>query len=258
MENAFSLSGKNAIVTGGNRGIGLGITTAFAHHGANVAILCRDETSARKVIDDLSGKYPGNFSFFKCDISDYSNCKTAVKDVIDQFGSIDILVNNAGIGVLGNLLDMDEDLAPWFNCFDVDLHGALRMSYQVGKHMRDAGIEGRIINISSNAGAMVNKPLPMPAYSCAKAALNQLTKHLAHELARYGIRVNAIAPGYTFSDLAKNLDEAAYKSLCEKIPIGRFAEAIEMGALAVYLAGSASDAMTGQVLTIDGGYTLAI
>ena len=258
MEHAFSLDGKNAIVTGGNRGIGLGITTAFAHHGANVAILCRDEASAIKVIKDLNGGYPGKFKFFKCDVTDIEDCKASVDGVIDEFGTIDILVNNAGAGFGGPILDMDDELSEWFNCFDLDLHGAMRMSYLVGKHMRDAGKGGRVINITSNAGAIVNKPMPMAPYSCAKAALNMLTKHLAHEWAGYGIRVNAIAPGYTFSDMSKKFDEASFKHMCEKIPAGRFGEAIEIGALAVYLASNASDIMTGAILTADGGYSLAI
>ena len=258
MENAFSLKGKTAIVTGGNRGIGLGITTAFAHHGADVAILCRDEESAKKVIADLSGKYEGKFKYFRADLSDYESLKTAVDGVIKEYGTIDILVNNAGIGVIGALLDMDEELTDWFKVFDIDLHGAVRMSYLVGKHMRAAGKGGRVINITSNAGAIVNKPIPLNAYSCAKAALNMLTKHLAHEWAGFGVRVNAIAPGYTFSDMATNLDKERYDAMCEKIPVGRFGEAIEIGALAVYLASDASDVMTGAILTADGGYSLAI
>ena len=258
MENAFSLSGKTAIVTGGNRGIGLGITTALAHHGANVAILCRNEASANDVIAELSGKYSGKFKHFRCDITNFDECKTAVQDAIIEFGTINILVNNAGAGFGGELLNMDEDLTDWFNCFNLDLHGAVRMTYLVGKHMRDGGNGGRIINITSNAGAIVNKPFPLTSYSCAKASLNQLTKCLAHEMAKHDIRVNAIAPGYTFSDMSKNMGDEGQKMLTDKIPIGRFGEAIEIGALAVYLASDASDVMTGVVLTADGGYSLAM
>jgi NAD(P)-dependent dehydrogenase (short-subunit alcohol dehydrogenase family) len=258
IEKAFSLSGKNAIVTGGNRGIGLGITTALAHHGANVAILCRDEASAKEVIADLSGKYDGKYKFFRCDVTNNEECKAAVKGTIDEFGSIDILVNNSGAGFAGDILDMDEDLSKWFDCFDLILHGQVRMSYLVGKHMRDMGKGGRVINITSNAGAIVNKPHPLTPYSCAKAALNHLTKCLAHDWAKYGIRVNAIAPGYTHSEMSKNFNDEVYRVLCEKIPIGRFGEAIEIGALAVYLASDASDVMTGVVLTADGGYSLGI
>jgi len=258
MEQAFSLKSKNAIVTGGNRGIGLGITTALAHQGASVAILCRDEASALESIKDLSAKYIGKFKFFKCDITSNESCKTAVKSAIEEYGTIDILVNNAGAGFGGDILDMDEDLSHWFNCFDLILHGAVYMSYLLGKHMRDAGKGGRVINITSNAGSIVNKPYPLTPYSCAKAALNQLTKCLAHEWAKYGIRVNAIAPGYTFSNMADRIDDDMKKLLCDKIPVGRFGEAIEIGALAAYLASDASDIMTGVILTADGGYSLGI
>ena len=258
MENAFSLSGKTAIVTGGNRGIGLGIATAFAHQGANVAILCRDGKKANEVVADFREKYTGKFNCYSADVTDFDSCKTAVDAVIADYGTIDILVNNAGIGVVGNFLDMDEDLSPWLRCLDVDLNGAVRMCYLVGKHMRDTGKGGSVINISSNAAEIVNKPKTMSAYSAAKSALNRLTKSLAYEWADFGVRVNAIAPGYTFSDLSRNMDEAAYAKLCEKIPVGRFGESIEIGALATYLASDASAVMTGAILTIDGGYSLAI
>lgn len=258
MENAFSLKGRNAIVTGGNRGLGLGIATAFAQQGANIAIFCRDEESANSVVRDFTGKYGGKYAFYKTDITDYESCKASVQGAIADFGQIDILVNNAGIGVAGEFLDMDEDFTDWFRCLDVDLNGAMRMSYLVGKHMRDNGIPGRVINISSNSGEMVNKPVTFTPYNVAKAGLNRLTKCLAYEWAKYGIRVNAIAPGYTFSDLARAMPEDAYREMCEKIPTGRFGEAIEIGALATYLASAACDNMTGAILTIDGGYSLAI
>ena len=257
MEGAYSLNGKTAIITGGNRGIGFGIATAFAHQGANIAILCRSEESAAKAIAELSEKYTGTFKFYKADISDMESCKDAVAKAIADFKQIDVLVNNAGIGVVGNVLDMDDDLSSWFNCFNVDLHGAMRMSYLLGKHMREHKKGGRIINITSNAGAIVNIPNLMPAYSCSKAALNQLTKCLAYELAEFGVRVNAIAPGYTFSDLAANMPKERYAAMCEKIPAGRFGEAVEIGALATYLASDSSDILTGAVITIDGGYSLA-
>jgi 3-oxoacyl-[acyl-carrier protein] reductase len=255
MENAFSLKGKNAIVTGGAKGIGLGIATAFAQQGANVAIFARDEKAGNDVVSDFRSKYPGKFDFYKTDISSMQNCKASVNDYIADHKTIDVLVNNAGIGPAGRFIDMDEDLTAWFECFDVDLHGAARMSYHVIRHMREAGNGGRIINITSNAGEIINKPF-LTAYAATKAAFNHFTRALAAEVAPYGIRVNAIAPGFTFSNFAKGMDETMYKALCEDIPIGRFAEAIEIGALAVYLASDAADIVTGAVFTADGGYSL--
>ena len=254
MENAYLLKGKNAIITGGAKGIGLGITTAFAHQGANVAIFARDEAAAKSVIDEFSSRYEGTFSFYKTDISDMASVKASVDRYYADNGRIDILVNNAGVGPGGRFIDMDEELTDWFRCFDIDLHGAARMSYHVLKYMREAGA-GHIVNITSNAGEIINKPF-LTAYAATKAAFNHFTKCLAAEVAPYGIRVNAIAPGFTKSNFTKGLPEEAYTELCKDIPIGRFAEAFEIGALAAYLAGDISDIVTGAVFTADGGYAL--
>lgn len=254
MENAFSLKGKNTIVTGGAKGIGLGISTAFAHQGANVAIFARDEKAADAVMKDFSTKYEGNFSFYRTDISSMESCRDSVSRYIADNKRIDVLVNNAGIGTAGRFVDMDEELTDWFECFDVDLHGAARMSYQVLKHMRQAR-SGHIINITSNAGEIINKPF-LTAYAASKAAFNHFTRSLAAEVAPEGIRVNAIAPGFTFSNFVKDIPDEAYKAMCADIPIGRFAQAFEIGALAVYLASDISDIVTGSVFTADGGYAL--
>ncbi|MBQ8974995.1 MAG: SDR family oxidoreductase [Oscillospiraceae bacterium] len=258
MEGAFCLRGKNAIVTGGNRGIGLGIATAFAQQGANVAIMCRNRQSAEKVVAEFSGKYEGKFAFYELDITDMGKCRAAVDACVADFGGVDILVNNAGVAVAGPVLDMDEELTDWFRCIDVDLSGAMRMSYIVGKYMRDAGKGGKVINITSNSGAIINKPLTFAPYHAAKAALNHLTRDLAVEWGQYGICVNAIAPGYTYSDLMKDMPEDAAREILEKIPGGRFGQAIEIGALAVYLASEASNVVTGAIITADGGYSLAV
>ena len=255
VSEGLSLKGKNTIVTGGAKGIGLGISTAFAQQGANVAIFARDEAAANEVVSDLQSKYDGKFSFYAADISDMKSCKNAVDRYIADYGSIDVLVNNAGIATAGGLLDMDDELSQWFECMDVDLHGGVRMSYLVCKHMRDAGKGGRVINITSNAGEIINAPL-LTAYAAAKAAFNHLTRCLATEVAPYKIRVNAIAPGFTYSNFTKAIPEEAVKAMSTMIPIERFAEAIEIGALAAYLASDAADIITGAVFTADGGFSL--
>ena len=258
LEGAFCLKGKTAIVTGGNRGIGLGIATAFAQQGANVAVMCRNRESGEAAVKDLSEKYEGRFAYYELDISSMQMCRDAVAACIADFGGVDILVNNAGVAVAGPVLDMDEDLTDWFRCIDIDLNGAMRMCYLVGRHMRDRGAGGKIINITSNSGAIINKPVTFAPYHAAKAALNHLTRDLAVEWGPYGINVNAIAPGYTFSTLTDRMPKEMYESLVEKIPMGRFGQAIEIGALAVYLASEASNMVTGVIVTADGGYSLAV
>ncbi|MBQ8974201.1 MAG: SDR family oxidoreductase, partial [Oscillospiraceae bacterium] len=222
--------------------------------GANVAIFARDEAAARKAIDELEAKYEGKFSFYKTDVSDMKSCRESVDAFYNDAGSIDILVNNAGVGPAGRFIDMDEELTDWFNCFNIDLHGGARMCYSVLKHMKEQK-SGHIVNITSNAGEIINKPF-LTAYAVSKAAFNHFTRALAAEVAPYGIRVNAIAPGFTFSNFVANMPEEVYKELCADIPVGRFAQPFEIGALAAYLAGDVSDIVTGAVITADGGYVL--
>ena len=156
---------------------------------------------------------------------------------------------------IGNILEYGEDLKEWFHCIDVDLNGAFRLCYLVGKIMREKG-KGKVINVTSNSGEMCNIPSFTP-YNVAKAGLNRLTKCLAWEWGPYHINVNAIAPGYTHSNLSSEAPKEVAEMLTRNIPYGRYGEPIEIGALAVYLASDASDIMTGAVLTIDGGYSLA-
>ena len=255
MGDLLSLQGKNAIVTGGAKGIGLGISTAFAQQGANVAIFARDKAVGDEVIQNLGHQYSGRFSFYTADISDLKSCQEAVDQYIQDYGSVDILVNNAGIPAGSTFLSMDAEMSEWFKCMNVDLHGGARMCYLVCKHMIDAGKGGRIINITSNAGEIVNEPI-MTAYATAKAAFNHFTRCLAAEAVQHNIRVNAIAPGFTISGFIDDTESDLFKEICSTIPIKRFAEPIEIGALAAYLASDAANIITGAVFTADGGYSL--
>lgn len=255
MNNAFCLKGKTAIVTGGDTGIGLGISTALAEQGANIAIYCRNQARAEAAIQKLSA-IGGTHRWYRADITDFEGLKTAVDATWADYGHVDILVNNSGVSAMGGILDYSEELKEWFTCIDVDLNGAFRMCYLVGKRMREDGKGGKVINITSNSGEMCNVPSFTP-YNVAKAGLNRLTKCLAHEWAQYQINVNAIAPGYTESNLLDVMPPDAYEMVKKMIPLGRYGKALEIGATAVYLASSASDFTTGTVITVDGGYSLA-
>ncbi|MDR2421535.1 MAG: SDR family oxidoreductase [Oscillospiraceae bacterium] len=256
--DAFTLKGKNAIVTGGGKGIGLGIAAAFAEQGASVAIFARDGKAGTEAAAGLSSKYGVKSEFYEADMSSTESCRNAVGRATADFGEINILVNNAGHGPNGDLLDMDEEISEYFKCIDVDLNGVVRMTYLVGRHMRSLGRGGKIINISSNAGDMASRAVFMASYCTAKAGVNQFTRAMALELAGHHINVNAIAPGYTYSNLLSGLPEAAIEGIARSIPTGRLGTAIEIGALAVYLASEASDQVTGAIVTIDGGHSLGI
>jgi gluconate 5-dehydrogenase len=258
MQNAFSLKGKAAIVTGGSKGIGFGIASAFAEQGADIAIFARDERAGTDAAAEITSKHGVKSKFYKADMSDIESCRRAVDQAVADFGEIGILVNNAGHGPNGDLLDMDAEISEYFKCIDVDLNGVVRMTYLVGRHMRVIGKGGKIINISSNAGDMASRAVFMASYCTAKAAVNQFTRAMALELAGHHINVNAIAPGYTHSNLLSDLPQAAIDGIARSIPTGRLGTAIEIGALAVYLASQASDQVTGAIVTIDGGHSLGI
>ena len=258
MEGAYSLFGKNAVITGGAKGIGFGIAEAFAQQGANVAIIARDAKTGEAAAKELSEKYSGKYAFYAADVSDTKSCKEVVEKIIADLGEINILVNNAGIGPNGDFLDMDEELSQYFSCINVDLNGVARMTYFVGRHMREIGKGGKIVNISSNAGDMASRAVFMTSYCTAKAGVNQFTRAMALELARYHINVNAIAPGYTFSNLLNGLSEEAINGIASSMPTGRLGTPMEIGALACYLASPAADQVTGTIVTIDGGHSLGI
>ncbi len=256
MQNAFRLDGKNAVITGGNRGLGLGIALAMAEQGANVAILCRDRQKAAEALEQLK-PFGGKYMAFDCNVCDIKSVRAAAAEVAEKFGDVDILVNNAGVSCVSELLDMDEELTDWYNVVNTDLNGTVHMTYEFGKRMRDAGKGGAIINIASNAAFIVNKTQAMSPYSSAKAAVCHFTHCMAVELGKYDIRVNAIAPGFTNSELSKFIPKDMFTYINNQMPLGRFGEPIEIGALAVFFASPAAAQITGTVQVIDGGYILS-
>lgn len=256
MKDAFSLKGQIAVITGGNRGLGFGIACAMAEVGADIAILCRDRAKAEEALAELA-QFGGKYKSFDCDVTDIKSCMAAAEAVTAEFGDIDILVNNAGTSCFSELLDMDEELSDWYKVLNTDLNGMVHMTYVFGKKMRDAGKGGCIINITSNASFIVNKTQPMSPYSSSKAAGNHFTHCMACELGKYNIRVNAIAPGFVNTELSRFIPADQFEYINNQMPLGRFGEPIEVGALAVYLASPAAAQVTGTVQVIDGGYILS-
>lgn len=253
MKNAFSVEGMHVVVTGGGRGIGFGISTAFAQSGAHVAILGRSETTGEKAVKELQ-QYGGNHFFVKCDVADLGDTQTATEQVMERFGHVDVLVNNAGISLQSPLLQ-DEGLKKWHAVIDTNLHGPVNMIYSMAPKMIQAGNGGSIINISSigSMNCSSAKDQPMPPYFTAKAALNQFTRYMSVELGPFNIRVNCIAPGMTHSDLDAGLSQSMLDLVSTKMPMGRFGEPIEIGALCIYLASRAGCHVTGAIYVHDGG-----
>ena len=256
MQGAFDLTGQNVIVTGGNRGIGLGIADAMAQVGANIAILCRDIGQAEAAIETLK-PHGGKYECFACDVADMPSVRKAVADVYASFGEIHVLVNNAGVTTNVAFLDMDEDLSEWYRVLNTDLNGVAHVTYEVGKRMRDAGKGGSIINLTSLSGILVHRNSPRSPYNAAKAGANHFTRAMAVELGKYNIRVNAIAPGFIRSGFTASPSEEFVAYIRSQQPMDRLGEAIEVGALAVFLASPAASHITGTIQVIDGGFHLS-
>lgn len=253
MTGAFDVSGKNVVVTGGNRGIGKGISIAFAQSGANVAVLCRNHASGLKTVDEMK-RYGGGHTCVMCDVSNLENVKSATGKIFAFFDHVDVLINNAGVATTTPFLS-DNGLSEWHRVINTNLNGVANMVYEIAPSMRDKSLGGSIINISSVGAQRVSasKEHPNAPYHAAKAGLDIFSKHLAVVLGDYGIRVNCIAPGPTHSDLDKDLPPSAFEMIEKALPTHRFGEPIEIGALCVFLASPAGRQITGCVYAHDGG-----
>ncbi len=256
MGSAFSVKGQNVIVTGGNRGIGYGISTAFAQSGANVAILCRNKQKGDEAAESLQ-QYGGKYICVQCDTSDFTSVINAVDAVYKAFGEVNTLVNNAGVSTVTKFLD-DTDLIEWYRVVNTNLHGPAHMIYAVAPRMAKAGKGGSIVNISSIGGQSVGgtRHHPKASYHASKAALEMLTKALTVEFGDDGIRLNVIEPGPTHSDLDKDLPPEAFKEIEANMPLHRFGEPIEIGAYCVFLSSPAASQITGTINVHDGGLVL--
>lgn len=258
MSNVFDVKGKNVVVTGGNRGIGRGIVEAFAQCGANVVILCRNHESGLKAVDEIT-QYGGKYACFKCDVSDIESVKAAAKEVLGFLDCVDVLVNNAGVATTVPFLSK-EGLDEWHRVINTDLHGVANVTWAIAPSMKDGGKGGSIINITSVGGQRVSgsKEHHNAPYNVSKAGVDIFTRYLAVVLGDYGIRVNAIAPGPTHSDLDKDLPASVLEMIEKDLPTHRFGEPIEIGAFCVFLASQAGCQITGCTLPHDGGLLCTI
>ena len=252
MASPFDLTGKAAIVTGGNGGIGLGIARGLAAAGASVAVAARDADKTRSAVDELRAMGASAVGV-SVDVADEASVADAVARAADALGGADILVNNAGIGIRKPPQDYSAD--EWRRVIAVNLDGAFLCSREVYPHMKRAG-GGKIINIGSMTSVFGSDWVA--SYSASKGGVVQLTKSLAVAWAADNIQVNAILPGWIHTDLTapirQNFPER-YEYIRSRIPNGRWGEPNEMGGAATFLASAASDYVTGVSLPVDGGYT---
>jgi 2-deoxy-D-gluconate 3-dehydrogenase len=252
----FDLTGKVAIVTGGNGGIGFGIARGLASAGANVAIVGRNSEKSNAAAQRLTAETGGETSVAIADVSREAECSRIVAETEARFGRIDILFNNAGINI--RKPPQDFTLDEWREVMEINLTSAFLLSKAVYPVMK-AGGGGKIINIGSMTsifGASF-----APAYTASKGAIVQLTKSLAQAWAADNIRVNAILPGWFNTDLthrARNEIAGLHERVLARIPVGRWAEPDDMAGTAIWLASPASDYVTGIAVPVDGGYTSSL
>jgi NAD(P)-dependent dehydrogenase (short-subunit alcohol dehydrogenase family) len=248
--DAFSLTGKRALVTGGNRGIGIALVQGLAEAGAEVAFVARDEGHNRLAEQRLAEQGLEVLGL-QGDIS--SDASGIVEQAVQRLGGLDILVNNAGICYHRPALEVPDE--EWDAVFNVNVRALWKMSTAAAAHFKDHG-GGTILNVGSISAMIVNRPQWQPAYNASKAAVHQLTKSLAAEWAPLNIRVNALAPGYIKTEMAP-VDSPEFKARwIDDSAQQRYALPDELAPTLVYLVSDASAFMTGSVVVIDGGYTL--
>ncbi|RRD49974.1 SDR family NAD(P)-dependent oxidoreductase [Arachnia propionica] len=248
----FRLDGLTALVTGTARGLGREFAHALAEAGAEVIVHARTREQAEGVRDEL-GAAGFVAHAVAGDLKDRGCIRELVAEAIGSAGRIDILVNNAGACVHAPALKVsDED---WDHVIDTNVNALWHVSQEVGAHMISRG-GGRIVNIGSMSGVIVNRPQMQPAYNASKAAVHHLTRSLGAEWAPLGVRVNAVAPGYVKTDMSP-VDEPRFQQhWIEDAPQRRYALPEEIAPVVVFLASDAASFMSGSIVVVDGGYTL--
>lgn len=249
---SFDLSGRHALVTGASRGIGRAIAVAFARHGADVAVNSRSEEALAEVSAEIEAAGRRAVTV-PADVTDRDAARSMVSSAVDALGHLDIVVNNAG-GTAFMVPFTDIRFPGWEKVMRLNVDSIVHVLQAAAPHMLERG-SGSVINVSSVAG-VTGTPMLAP-YGASKAAVISITKSLAIEWGRSGIRVNALCPGWTMTDLNSNLwgDPEASAAMAAQIPLGRWASPEEMTGPALFLASDASSYVTGHALLVDGGQT---
>lgn len=245
----FDWTNKTVIITGAGGSIGSTLAHAFAVYQANIVLMDKDAESMRnlqRIISDLGRPCKA----YAVDITDEEQVKAAVQSVLEDFGHIDVLLNHAGINIRKPAVEFE--LSDWDKVMNVNIRGMFTMAREVGKVMIEQGA-GKIINTASVSAVRGHSSLV--AYAASKGGVQQMTKVLAQEWAPHGITVNAVGPGYIYTQQTKDLlaDEASRQSIVAKIPAGRIGEPEDLVGAYLFLASPAANYVTGQTLFVDGG-----
>lgn len=242
------LSGKNVLITGGDKGIGKSIVLKFAQNNATVYFTYNSDIENAKQTKEEAQRYCKNTEYYQLNLSSRKNIDRFISTFITKVSTLDILVNNAGR--LYDILFARADMQEWWNVFDIIFKGSVCLTKGLINNIIHQE-NSRIINIASTAG-LIGIP-GQSNYSSAKSALIMFTKVLGKELARIGVNVNAIAPGYIETEMTKAIPLEVKKQYKKNIPMHRFGKPEEVANAALFLASSLSNYITGQVIVVDGG-----
>jgi NAD(P)-dependent dehydrogenase (short-subunit alcohol dehydrogenase family) len=249
--NRFNLTGRVALITGGNRGLGLAMARGFAEHGADLALAARDVPLLEQAADALRRDTGRRVEIFPCDVAERRQVDALGRAVEAAFGKVDILVNNAGTNAPMAIDAIDD--ATWDRLIEINLNSCMALSRAVAGGMK-ARKWGRIIHISSIMGVISKEKRNV--YSATKAALIGLAKASALDLGPFGVTVNCLAPGPFLTDLPMNmLSDAEKQAFASRTALGRWADPQELVGPALMLASDAGSYVSGTVLLVDGGYT---
>lgn len=242
------LKGKQAIITGGSTGIGLGITEGFVKEGASVAVVSRSADIKKINIDNSKEK----ISVFNIDLANRDTRSDLIKEMMTKLGKVDILVNSHGIALPQESVDHSED--DWDRTIETNLSSTFFLCQTVGKHMI-SNKYGKIINIASMYAFFGG--VKVAAYTASKGGVAQLTKALSNEWSNQGVNVNAIAPGYIRTELNRHVWEKDLKrsqEIIDRTPAGRWGDPEDMAGPAIFLASHLSDFINGVIIPVDGGF----
>lgn len=245
------LQNKTAVITGAGKGIGAATAKKFAQEGAAVVLLDVNEADLQKLSSEIESTYGMKAAYFKVDVTDRSAVKELFAKAAEQFGKIDIVVNNAGIVQDAQLLKMTED--QWDSVIDVNLKGVFNVAQAAAEHMKEKGV-GVILNASSVVGLYGN--FGQTNYAAAKWGVIGMTKTWAKELGKYGIRVNAVAPGFIATEMIEALPDKVKAMMKNQSPLRAIGDPEDVANGYAFLASDEAKYITGTTLSIDGGLVI--
>lgn len=243
---------KTVLITGAGRGIGAETAKRFAAKGADVVVADIDVDAAADTANEITATYETDAYALELDVTNPKSVKSGFDEAIDHYGELDVLVNNAGIMKDGFLTDMTDD--DWEDVIDVNLNGTFYCSREAVKYMRDHREGGVILNASSVVAEYGN--IGQANYVASKAGVEGFTKALAKEYGGDGIRVNAVAPGFTETRMIDEVPDKVMDAFTDRIPLGRTAEPHEIAETYVFLASDDASYINGEIVGVDGGTTI--